>query len=483
MNPSEPVVIHWFRRDLRLSDNLALHAAAATGRRVMPVFIFDPALLRGERFSPARLMFMLRTLASLQDAIRQRGGKLVIRHGAPEKVLPQLVETSAAEAVYANRDYSSYAVRRDEQLAADLPVSLHLFDDSLIHPPEQVQTQDGRPFVVFTPFKRQWLTLPKPLPAAWEDATLRFADAGEDAGALPTLEDLGVKATFDVPEVGEKHAQDMLETFAAGAIDQYGERRDHLLIDPFSPASPRWTSGLSPYLRFGALSPRMAYHAAMRRRAEAESSAARASVDTWISELVWREFYMHILYHFPHVMNTSFRREYEQVEYRHAPEELLAWQEGMTGYPVVDAAMRQLKAIGWMHNRARMITASFLTKDLLIYWREGETYFMRHLIDGDPAANNGGWQWSAGTGTDAQPYFRIFNPMFQSQKFDPEGHYIRHWVPELRNVPTEFIHTPWQMPQPPKDYPKPIVDHYFARDRTLAAFSAVKAQAQKEANP
>ncbi|MDK3160627.1 FAD-binding domain-containing protein [Kamptonema cortianum] len=192
---------------------------------------------------------------------------------------------------------------------------------------------------------------------------------------------------------------------------------------------------------------------------------------------------MHILYHFPHVMNTSFRREYEQVEYRHAPEELLAWQEGMTGYPVVDAAMRQLKAIGWMHNRARMITASFLTKDLLIYWREGETYFMRHLIDGDPAANNGGWQWSAGTGTDAQPYFRIFNPMFQSQKFDPEGHYIRHWVPELRNVPTEFIHTPWQMPQPPKDYPKPIVDHYFARDRTLAAFNAVKAQAQKEANP
>ncbi|MDK3160628.1 deoxyribodipyrimidine photo-lyase [Kamptonema cortianum] len=233
MNPSEPVVIHWFRRDLRLSDNLALHAAAATGRRVMPVFIFDPTLLRGERFSPARLMFMLRTLASLQDAIRQRGGKLVIRHGAPEMVLPQLVETSAAEAVYANRDYSSYAVRRDEQLAADLPVSLHLFDDALIHPPEQVQTHDGRPFVVFTPFKRQWLTLPKPLSATSEGAALRFADAGEDAGALPTLEDLGVKATFDVPEVGEKHAQDMLETFAAGAIDQYGERRDHLLIDPF----------------------------------------------------------------------------------------------------------------------------------------------------------------------------------------------------------------------------------------------------------
>jgi deoxyribodipyrimidine photo-lyase len=189
-----------------------------------------------------------------------------------------------------------------------------------------------------------------------------------------------------------------------------------------------------------------------------------------VSELVWREFYVHILYHFPHVLKRNFRDNYEHVEWRDAPDELQAWKDGLTGYPVVDAAMRQLTAMGWMPNRARMIVASFLCKDLMIHWQEGERYFMQWLIDGDPAANNGGWQWTAGVGTDAQPYFRIFNPVSQSQKFDPDGTYIRRWIPELRDVPAKYIHAPWEMDTPPVDYPAPIVDHDFARERTLAAF-------------
>jgi deoxyribodipyrimidine photo-lyase len=234
------------------------------------------------------------------------------------------------------------------------------------------------------------------------------------------------------------------------------------------------TSYLSPYFRFGLLSPRQVYWAAQKARTEIASPSRQNSIEAWVSELIWREFYMHILHFFPHVMGSSFRPKYDQLAWRYAEGELQAWQAGMTGYPVVDAAMRQLKTIGWMHNRARMIVASFLTKHLLMDWREGERHFMRWLIDGDPAANNGGWQWVAGTGTDAQPYFRIFNPISQSQKFDPAGIYIRRWIPELRDVPTQYIHAPHQMPTTPRHYPPPIVDHAFARARALAAYQAIK---------
>jgi deoxyribodipyrimidine photo-lyase len=276
-----------------------------------------------------------------------------------------------------------------------------------------------------------------------------------------------------VPVAGESVALQRLEKFAQSRLESYVIRRDMLDINPFTD-DDAGTSGLSPYFRLGMISPRQAYSRAVEARKEAKESAARHSIDVWISELAWRDFYSHTLYHFPHTYNISFREEYERFPWRKVQDELQAWMEARTGYPIVDAAMRQLDAIGWMHNRARMIVAAFLTKDLLIYWREGNLHFMRTLIDGDPAANTGGWQWSAGTGKDSQPFFRIFNPVTQSRKFDPQGRYIRHWLPELRDVPDKYIHTPWLMVTPPRGYPPPVVEHDFARDRALAAFRARK---------
>lgn len=467
-------VIHWFRRDLRLSDNLALRAALKTGQPVIPLFIFDPALLKGERFSPARLKFMLDGLLALDESLKPYGTRLLIRYGSPIPVLRDLIDAVGASALFYNRDYSPYASKRDGQLSQALSVEIHAFDDALLHPPGQILSGSNAPYTVYTPFKRRWLEQPKPVVESGAIPNKQFHSLeGLDNPSVPTLRDLGVGETIDTPPAGEKIARQRLERFIERGIFRYSQRRDHLAINPFTDDDPT-TSALSPYFRFGMISPRQAYHAAMNARREASTDAERESVDVWISELAWREFYTHILYHFPHVYNTSFRPEYEQVEYRHAPDELKRWRDGETGYPVVDAAMRQLNALGWMHNRARMIVASFLTKDLLIYWREGDVTFMQCLIDGDPAANNGGWQWSAGTGTDAQPYFRIFNPVSQSQKFDPDGAYIRHWLPELRDVPTKFIHAPWEMETPPANYPRRIVDHAFARERTLRAFKAVK---------
>jgi deoxyribodipyrimidine photo-lyase len=303
----------------------------------------------------------------------------------------------------------------------------------------------------------------------------RFVDAAACASELlPTLRDLGFAAGFDSPPASETAAQRQLARFMDGPVYGYGETRSGLAPEPFAPDATLLTSVLSPYLRFGLLSPRRAYHAARAAYGAAADDQARKSVETWVNEIVWREFYMHILYHFPHVSAGNFRRTYDALVWRDAPDELERWKQGQTGYPVVDAAMRQLVAVGWLPNRARMIVASFLSKDLLIDWREGEAYFMQRLVDGDPAANNGGWQWTAGTGTDAQPYFRIFNPVSQARKFDPQGAYIRRWVPELRAVPDTFIHAPWEMPAPPRGYPPPMVDHGFARERALAAFGAVK---------
>jgi deoxyribodipyrimidine photo-lyase len=444
---------------------------------------------------------MLKALRALDEQLQAFGSRLLVKHGEPGTVLRELVGQTGASAVYANGDYTLYARRRDEAISAGLGVPLHLHDDVALLPPGAVLKGDDKPFVVFTPFKKAWLSIPKAaISAAPQSEVFVSPDSlpnVEGWGQVPGLSDLGFAPTIDLPEASEAEAARRLDEFINGRAHAYASGRNVLAAERNDDTRPE-SSFLSPYLRFGLLSPRQAYHAArgayaniyqsdgsstetedltakaQRTPGFRSSQIARESLETWVSELVWRDFYMHILYFFPQVLKSSFRPEYDRVEWRDAPDELQRWKDGLTGYPVVDAAMRQLRAMGWMPNRARMIVASFLTKDLLIHWREGERHFMNWLIDGDPAANNGGWQWSAGTGTDAQPYFRIFNPVSQGENYDSDGRYVRRWVPELGDVPDKFIHQPWALPDLPKNYPPPMVDHSAARERTLTAFKAVK---------
>ncbi len=464
--------IWWLRRDLRLHDNQALFAASHHARRVIPVFIFDPALLNGSNRSAPRQAFMQAGLRALANDIAERGGRLIIRHGQPAAELARLLEESGASGVFAEDDHSPYARRRDAQVAEAVP--LHLVGSSAIHMPGMVMKGDGTPYVVFTPFSRSWLALPLPRLTDLHPAPERFASADElPSDAIP--DEPAVSKSIPFPP-GERAGLERLEQFIDKRSAAYKMDRNTMAVDG--------TSGLSPYLRFGMVSPRRAAAVAIAARLEEQHRGSDGTgLTEWLNELIWRDFYIHILYHFPYVARTAFRANLRTIQWRNDRAEFDAWCEGRTGYPVVDAAMRQLESSGWMHNRARMIVASFLVKDLLIDWRWGERWFMRKLVDGDLPANNGGWQWSAGTGTDAAPYFRIFNPTTQGQKFDPDGAYIRRWVPELASVEPRYIHEPARMPPMEQqscgciigvDYPAPIVDHAAARRRTLDAYAAAK---------
>jgi len=470
-------VLWWIRRDLRLTDNQALQAALqhaqATDGQVVPVFILDSLLLSSPYASENRLAFLLAGLRSLDADLRRHGSRLVLRQGDPLAELSRLVAETGAQAIYAGPDVSPYARRRDARVDQHLPVTWT--GSPAVRPPGTVLKPDGRPYTVFTPFCKAW----KALPGLPEDF---HAPAPACIPAPPGLNAPGI-ASLPLPEApalpaldlfpaGEAEAQRRLPAFQETGLYDYAAGRDRLDL--------AGTSLLSPYLRFGMLSPRQAVAAARQAMRVAPHAAALRSAETWLNELVWREFYLHILYHFPHVRRQNFRLP--QIAWRNDADDFAAWGTGRTGSPVVDAAMRQLAHTGWMPNRARMVVASFLTKDLLIDWRWGERFFMQHLVDGDPAANNGGWQWTAGTGTDAAPYFRIFSPVSQSQKHDPHGVYIRRWLPELAGVPQAYIHTPWQMPEDvqrqagcriglsPGAYPAPIVDHAAARQRALQAY-------------
>lgn len=470
--------IWWVRRDLRLSDNQAL-TAAARATHVIPLFILDPVILEADTFSANRFAFMLAGLRSLDADLRLRGSRLIIRQGDICAELRRVVAETDATAIFAEEDVTPYARRRAAAVrAAGLPLTL--MPGLTVQRPSAVRKADGTPYTVFTPFSRAWHALPRPerrdlltVPEA-----LRFS-AEISSLSLPDQPALPASVPFIA---GEAAAQHHLQTFIREHIFAYDDQRNRMDIDG--------TSQLSPYLRFGMVSARTAFIAAQEAIAIATTEQQRKNATTFLTELIWREFYQTILHDFPHVRRGNFRHDYDSIDWINDADDFQAWCDGLTGVPVVDAAMRQLRTIGWMHNRARMIVASFLTKNLLIDWRWGEKWFMQNLIDGDLAANNGGWQWTAGTGTDAAPYFRIFNPVTQSHKFDPHGAYIRRWVPELAQVEGKFIHAPWEMSQTDqvrcgviigRSYPTPLIDLKLSRQRALAAYKAAR-QANQSAD-
>jgi deoxyribodipyrimidine photo-lyase len=461
--------IWWIRRDIRLSDNPTLHAALKHGP-VIPVFILDPYLL--ERTPARRQGFLLGGLAELDVELQKRGSGLVMRRGKPEIELLNLIIETGAQAIFAEEDYTPYARARDTRVSEGLPLTL--VQGQTVHHPEAVRKADGKPYTVFTPFSKAWKALLPdrltPLPAPEH-----FPSINLPASVSPSIFPLPPSAPALFPP-DENEAQRRLYQFTQSPnqkITQYAETRNRLDLDG--------TSALSPYIRFGMISLRQAAAQALniepvnRQTGKQENGPA-----AWLNELIWREFYISILHHFPHVSRRAFNPALQNIPWRDDQSDFAAWKEGRTGVPVVDAAMRQLRETGWMHNRARMIVASFLVKDLLINWQWGERWFMDNLLDGDPAANNGGWQWTAGTGTDAAPYFRIFNPVLQSAKFDPDGAYIRRWVPELTHLSAPDIHAPWEKGLRLPGYPsRPIVDREKARERTLRAYSLSKEQTNR----
>lgn len=455
---ASPVLL-WHRRDLRVHDNSALHAAVQQNLSVIPVFVLDPDILARPDTAAGRVSYLLDALRELQASYAQRGGSLILRKGDPVQVLPQVAQAAGAVAVYWNQDVEPYAQRRDRAVAAALAalgIRSQSFQDMLLHGVDEVKTQTGSVYSVFSPFWRNWSTLPKakPLPAP-----ARIQTPPLESLPIPTLEDLGFSCDQGLSSAGEQAALDGLSRFCQGsAIADYAEQRNIPAVEG--------TSGLSPHLRWGTLGIRQIWQVTLEAEAGIRSDEANHSLTTWRQELCWREFYKYALAHWPHLETHCFRAQFDNLEWDNNQTHFQAWCAGETGYPIVDAAMRQLNQTGWMHNRCRMIVASFLTKDLLIDWRWGERYFMQKLVDGDLAANNGGWQWSASVGTDPKP-MRIFNPSTQAAKFDPEGEYIRRYVPELGGAETPALLEVSDTKSGARalqerrrcGYPDPIVDH------------------------
>lgn len=424
--------VFWFRRDLRLQDNAGLFHALKDNEKVAPIFIFDTEILdKLEDHTDLRVQFIHESLEVVKQQLEAMGSSLLVLHGNPVTVF----KTLPAKAVYTNHDYEPYATQRDEHVRQSLQqrsIAFHTFKDQVIFEKNDVVKDDGKPYTIFTPYSKKWKANLNP-DSLKSYATENHFDHLKKTTPLPmlTLEQLGFKRTaFTFPERKIKQA----------VIEHYHEQRNFPAI--------AGTTKLSVHLRFGTVS--------IRKLAQ----VARTKNETWLNELIWRDFYHMILWHYPHVQHKSFKPAYDAIAWQNNEQEFNAWCAGRTGYPIVDAGMRQLNATGFMHNRVRMIVASFLTKHLLIDWRWGEAYFAKKLLDYDLAANNGGWQWAASSGCDAAPYFRVFNPALQTEKFDPKRDYIKTWVPE--------VDTP--------NYPQPIVDHAFARARVLNAYKAALEQ-------
>ena len=520
-------VIHWFRSDLRVEDNSALAAACRRASELAPVFVLDDALLHHHRAAHPRLRFLDGCLRELECVLEAAGSRLIVLRDDPLRCLPAFARASGASLVTWNRDYGPYAKRRDGAVRRALEregIEVRTFKDRVVFDEDEIRTGKGEPYSVYTPYRRAWwrryreappgeervpARLPPSVPPGRLDefaeerlaAPLDRTGGGSSAlqphgkragppeatvgaktrsgsvqepragrhraapgGLHPALEAARQSDATAIPRGGAVAARERLDAFLSGAARRYHVDRDFPAL--------AGTSRLSPFLRFGTISVRECFRAGLALARD--DPGANDGVAKWLDELVWREFYHAVLDAHPHVLDGPFRPAFGAVEWDAHPERLHAWEEGRTGYPFVDAGMRELAATGWMHNRARMVTASFLAKDLHIDWRAGERWFMRRLVDGDPASNNGGWQWAASTGTDPQPWFRIFNPTTQGERFDPDGEYVRRWIPELRGLPGRSVHRPREAPLAAPTYPAPIVDHRHEREVALARYRAAR---------
>jgi deoxyribodipyrimidine photo-lyase len=480
----------WLRRDLRVDDHAALHHALLAARRVWCVFVFDREILDPLQRTDRRVEFIVDSLAALDHRLAELGRlhgttgvRLIVRHGHASNEITALARQLRVQAVYASHDDDPAALARDAQVRGQLAhdgISLHTGKDHVVFERCEVMTGAGSPYGVFTPYKNAWLkrlTEADLAPFAVTDSAMRLAPLPDEVACGPrTLPAIGFQPTnlaFLKMLPGEAGGQELLADFL-GRIDAYADARNFPAV--------KGPSYLSTHLRFGTVSIRQ-----LAREAQALARAGSRGAETWLAELVWRDFYHQVLHHHPHVVERSYRPEYDRIVWEHgaaADEAFNAWCEGRTGYPLVDAAMAQINRTGYMHNRLRMVVASFLVKDLGIDWRRGERYFAEKLNDFDLAANNGGWQWASSSGCDAQPYFRIFNPVSQSEKFDPDGRFIRRYLPQLAKLPDAALHAPWTARpidlaaagvELGRDYPLPIVAHDLARERTLQRYAVVKA--------
>jgi len=476
--------IVWFGRDLRLADNPALSAAIARGHPIIPLFILDDIDAGDWAPGGASRWWLHGSLHALDEGLRQRGNALLLRRGPAESVITQLLDQTGCDAVYWNRRYEPWATKRAERLKSALGsrgIEARSFNAGLIREPWTILTQKGEPYRVFTPF---WKAL---LAKGVADAAAPVAARIPAPARVPDGEPLsswslrpsspdwagGLRSAW---QPGEAGAQARLEEFAAGAVAHYRDRRNLPGI--------AGTSRLSPHLHFGELSPGHIWRTVTAQSLGATGNPMPAGVETYLSEIAWREFSYHLLFHFPTLPTEPLRPEFTRFPWLEDDTALASWQRGQTGYPIVDAGMRELWSTGWMHNRVRMIVASFLVKDLLLHWRTGAEWFWDTLVDADLASNSASWQWVAGCGADAAPYFRVFNPSLQGAKFDPHGDYVRRWVPEIGKLPDALLHSPWEASASElaaagirlgRTYPAPIVDHGTARQRALEAYRRIKA--------
>lgn len=479
MSDAQRASIVWFRQDLRLSDNRALFAACKRAAPIIPLYVWDEASEDGWKIGAASRWWLHQSLRSLDESLKKLGTALIIRPGNSTQILVDLARETGASHVYWNRRYEAHAVRQEALMVEaleDAGIEVEISNSSLLYLPEQVSNREGKPFRVFTSFWKKCAEMGEPMAPLPQVKRLSPLPNVLDTLPLKAL-DLEPKLNWSSGlrkqwQPGEGAGQRQLKGFVAEALSDYTNGRDR--------PDREGVSRMSPYLHFGEISSRQVWHAV--RTAAGRNYAMQESANTYCKELGWREFAHHVLYHYPETADKPLQKHFEKFRWIRDESLLKRWQQGQTGYPMVDAGMRQLWATGWMHNRVRMIVASFLTKHLLISWRQGAAWFWDTLVDADLANNTLGWQWAGGCGADAAPYFRIFNPVLQGQKFDPEGNYVRAWIPELQKVPARWIHRPWQAPatvlqeagvELGRDYPQPIVDHNAARLRALTAFAEI----------